>query len=84
MTEKEYFSPKELAELLSVDRKTIFSLINSGRIRATNMASGSRALYRISREELNRFTNNKQEYGSRHTKHQKTGRSRGKSVPIHQ
>lgn len=55
--DKEYYSPKEAAEKLSVNRKTILSLINSGRIKATNMATGTRALYRIPRKELEKFIN---------------------------
>ena len=56
--EKEYYSPKDAAELLSVNRKTILSLINSKRINAINMAVGKRPLYRISRLELKNFIEN--------------------------
>jgi len=62
---KEYYSPKEAAEILSVNRKTILTLINSGKIVATNIAVGSRALYRISKQELNNFINKNQDYGQR-------------------
>jgi len=65
---KEFYSPKEAAELLSVNRKTILSLINSGRIKATNIAVGTRALYRVAREDLDKFINSNQEYGQRNTK----------------
>jgi excisionase family DNA binding protein len=64
---KEYYSTKEVAEILGINRKTLLSLIKSNKIVATNIAVGSRALYRISREELDKFTNSNK-YGERHTK----------------
>lgn len=69
---KEFYSPKEAAEMLSVNRKTILTLINSGRLKATNIAVGTRALYRISRSELENFINQNKEYGTGDTKNQET------------
>lgn len=69
---KEYYSPKEAAEMLSVNRKTILTLINSGRLKATNIAVGTRALYRISIVELANFINSNKDYGPRDTKNQET------------
>lgn len=69
---KEFYSPKEAAEMLSVNRKTILTLINSGRLKATNIAVGTRALYRISRSELENFINQNKEYGTGNTKNQET------------
>jgi len=60
---KDYYSPKEVSEILSVNRKTILSLINLGKIQAVNIAVGSRSLYRIPKEELDKFLNNSQKYG---------------------
>ena len=64
---REYYSTKEVAEMLAINRKTLLSLIKSNKIVATNIAVGDRALYRISREELDKFTNSNK-YGKGHTK----------------
>jgi len=69
---KEFYSPKEAAEILSVNRKTILTLVNSGRIKATNVAVGTRALYRIPRAELENFINSNKEYGPGNTKNQES------------
>ena len=68
---EKYFSPKEVAELLSINKKTVLSLINSGRIKATNIAIGSRALYRVTSSDLNKFINSNK-YGKRNSEDQKT------------
>jgi excisionase family DNA binding protein len=66
---EKYFSTKEVAEMLSISIKTVLSLINSGRIKATNLAVGSRALYRVTSRDLNKFINSNK-YGKRNTDNQ--------------
>jgi excisionase family DNA binding protein len=54
---KDYYSTKEVAEKLSLNKQTILSLINTGKLKAANVAVGKRAIYRITQEELNKFIN---------------------------
>lgn len=63
---EKYFSTKEVAEALSISIKTALTLINSGRLKATNIAVGSRALYRVTGRDLNKFINSNK-YGKRNT-----------------
>lgn len=48
----EYYSPIKAAEVLGVNREHILRLIKSGKIVASNIGTGHRAVYRISHEEL--------------------------------
>ena len=48
---KDYYSTKEVAEKLSLNKQTILSLINTGKLKAANVAVGKRAIYRITQEE---------------------------------
>lgn len=49
---KEYYSPSEAAEALGVRREHVLRLIKSGKIVASNLGIGQRAVYRISKQEL--------------------------------
>ncbi|MCK4501213.1 helix-turn-helix domain-containing protein [Candidatus Babeliales bacterium] len=52
---KEYNSPKEAAEILSVKREHILRLINNGQLPASNVGTGQRKVYRISIQDLNNY-----------------------------
>lgn len=67
---EKYLTTKEVAEMLSISVKTTLSLINSGRIKATNIAVGTRALYRITTDDLDKFINDNK-YGKRNSKNKK-------------
>lgn len=68
---EKYFSTKEVAEMLSINTRTVILLINSGRIKATNIAAGSRARYRVTSSELDKFINDNK-YGKRNSNNKKT------------
>ncbi len=59
---KEFYTPKDAAEMLSVNKLTILRLIKGGKIQATNMGTGRRMVYRISKDVLSGFINKK--YGN--------------------
>lgn len=52
---KDYYTPKEVAELLQVSKLHVLQLINSGKITAYNVGRRQRSLWRISEEEINNF-----------------------------
>lgn len=53
---KEYYSPKEVAEVLSVNRKHILRLIKGNQLPAFDVGTGQRNVYRISKRDLEEFT----------------------------
>lgn len=65
--EKDFYSPKEVAKILSVDYRTILYLITSKKLEVTNLAVGTRPLYRISHAQLQNLIKNKKPYGTRNT-----------------
>lgn len=68
---KNIYSPKEAAELLKVTNDHILRLIKSGKLLASNVGLGQRAVWRISHDEINKFlmrSNNKSNEQSRDTK----------------
>lgn len=54
---QEFYSPKKAAEILSVNREHILRLINSGKLPASNVGTGHRNVYRISKQDLDNFIN---------------------------
>lgn len=50
-----YYSPKELAKMLSVSHRTVLKLIKSGKLRALNVGAGERPIYKILDGEYQRF-----------------------------
>jgi excisionase family DNA binding protein len=52
---QEYYSPVEAAEVLGVNREHILRLIKSGKIVASNIGTGQRAVYRISITEVQHY-----------------------------
>jgi excisionase family DNA binding protein len=54
---KEYYSPQEIADKLSLSKQTVLSLIKSGKLKASNLSVGKKAVWRISEESLNKFAN---------------------------
>ncbi|MGA2061154.1 MAG: helix-turn-helix domain-containing protein [Thermoguttaceae bacterium] len=48
----DYLSVTEAARLMQVNRDNVLSLINTGRLRATNTSRGYRPRYRIARADL--------------------------------
>jgi len=69
---KEYYTPQEAAELLSVNKYLILRFINTGKLVASNLGTGQRSVYRISREEIDKFIkkskNKKDDKQNRNTK----------------
>lgn len=54
---KEVYSPRETAELLGVTRDHVLRLIKSEKLIASNIGLGQRSVWRISKEEINKFLN---------------------------
>ena len=52
---KDYYTPKEAAELLSVNRRHILRLINLSKLAAYNVGSGQRAIWRISPDQIEKY-----------------------------
>ena len=72
---KDIYSPKQAAELLGVTKDHILGLIKSGKLIASNIGLGQRAVWRISREGINNFlSESKKEIHeqSRNTQNQKS------------
>lgn len=53
-------STKDVAKILSVSRETVLGWINSQQLKASNIASGNRPRWIISREALDSFLKNRQ------------------------
>lgn len=53
--EKEFYTVKEFAALLSVHFRQVLALIHAGRIKAINVSLGSKPSYRILCKEYLRF-----------------------------
>ena len=54
--DNEYFTVKEFASLLRLDRRTITNAIREGRIAAIRMGDGIKAHFRIPRHQIDRLT----------------------------
>lgn len=55
-TDKEFFKPPEVAELLNVEPYRVIQFIHAGELRAVNVSMGvQRPRYRISRQDLEHF-----------------------------
>jgi len=52
---KDVYSPQQAAELLGVTKDHVLRLIKSGKLVASNIGLGQRAVWRISREGINNF-----------------------------
>lgn len=52
---KQYYTPQETAELLSVHYLTVLDWIKKGRLPALELGDGKRKIYRITIEHLERF-----------------------------
>jgi excisionase family DNA binding protein len=63
---KEFYTPKDAADLLSINKMTILRLIKSGQLAATNIGTGQRMVYRISKSALSGFISKK--HGNGNTK----------------
>lgn len=59
MDSREFYTPKDAADFLSINKMTILRLIKSGKLPATNIGTGQRMVYRISRGALSGFINKK-------------------------
>lgn len=55
--EKEYYSVIEIAQMLSISKLTVWNLIQSERLKAVNVGTKKKALYRIHKLELEKFLN---------------------------
>jgi len=56
--EKKFYSPQEVADLLSVSMRLVLRHINSGKLVAANLGSGRRSIYRVSEKDLKNFIEN--------------------------
>ena len=52
---KEFCSPKEVAEMLSVCQETVLRLISNGKIKTSDVGTGKRHVYRVAKHDLNSF-----------------------------
>lgn len=50
-----FFTPKEIANSLSVSTRTVINMIRTGKLRAVNVAGLKRMTYRVYEKELDRF-----------------------------
>lgn len=55
----QYYTLKDVAEKLSIDKTTVKKLIVMGKLQAINFGTGKRNIYRITDEALNNFSNQK-------------------------
>jgi excisionase family DNA binding protein len=53
---KEYYSPQEIADKLSLSKQTVLSLIKAGKLEAADWGVGKKPVWRVSQESLNKFT----------------------------
>jgi len=56
---KKLYSPKQAAKILSLSKDTILKLIKKGDIKASNVGTGKRTVYRIYKSELQSFLERK-------------------------
>jgi len=53
---KEYYSPQEIADKLSLSKQTVLSLIKAGKLEAADWGVGKKPVWRVSQDSLNKFT----------------------------
>lgn len=55
MNKKQYYTPTETAELLSVHYLTVLGWIKKGKLAALELGDGKRKIYRVTPEHLEKF-----------------------------
>lgn len=53
--EDNFLTIKEVADKLNVSKMTIYRVIKAGDLKAIDIGTGARRVYRVSQKELNKF-----------------------------
>jgi len=53
--EKQYYSAAEVSEILSVNKLTVLALIKKKKMKAINIGTGQKIIFRISKQSLEDF-----------------------------
>ncbi len=51
----ENYTPRQVADILRITRTTVYKLIASKRIRASDISTGQRKIWRIKKKDLDKF-----------------------------